>query len=98
MLIWNLWDSYYLFPTGFVIGKKILGKRKVSSESSNCWEVNAKFDKLTYWNHDDFPSKDDALVRAFQLFAVADAVSFFSFLILKGTCIIYHHKQLIVHQ
>ncbi|KAL5775468.1 hypothetical protein ACOSP7_013025 [Xanthoceras sorbifolium] len=62
--------------SGFVLGKKSLGKRKVSEMSevsSNCWEVNAKFDKLTYWNHDTLPSKDDAFLRAFHWFAVAEA-------------------------
>ncbi|KAK3229498.1 hypothetical protein Dsin_001379 [Dipteronia sinensis] len=63
--------------SGFVLGKESRGKRKVSEmseESSNCWEVNAKFDKLSYWNHDTLPSKDDAFLRAFHWFAVAEAL------------------------
>lgn len=64
---------------GFVLGKKNLGKRKVSDMSeanSNCWETKARFDKLTYWNHDTYPSKDDAFIRSFHWFGVAKAVSF----------------------
>lgn len=64
---------------GFVLGKKNLGKRKVSDMSeanSNCWETKARFDKLTYWNHDTYPSKDDAFIRSFHWFSVAKAVSF----------------------
>ncbi|KAJ4702565.1 Ribonuclease H2, subunit C [Melia azedarach] len=63
--------------SGFVLGKKSLGKRKVSEmseEDSNCWEMKAKFDKLTYWNHDTYPSKDDDFLRSFHWFAVAEAL------------------------
>ncbi|KAK2658723.1 hypothetical protein Ddye_005256 [Dipteronia dyeriana] len=63
--------------SGFILGKESRGKRKVpemSKESSNCWEVNAKFDKLSYWNHDTLPSKDDTFLRAFHWFAVAEAL------------------------
>lgn len=47
----------------------------MSEEDSNCWEMKAKFDKLTYWNHDTYPSKDDDFLRSFHWFAVAEAVS-----------------------
>lgn len=67
-------------PVGFVLGKKNLSKRKVSDMSEanyNFWEMKARFDKLTYWNHDTYPSKDDAFFRSFHWFSVARAVSFF---------------------
>ncbi|KAL9456547.1 hypothetical protein AB3S75_005721 [Citrus x aurantiifolia] len=63
--------------SGFVLGKKNLGNRKVSDmteANSNCWETKARFDKLTYWNHDTYPSKDDAFIRSFHWFSVAKAL------------------------
>ncbi|XWS16040.1 hypothetical protein CRYUN_Cryun34aG0051900 [Craigia yunnanensis] len=62
---------------GFVLGKNMSGKRKardVSEVSSDNWEMKAKFDKLTYWNHDSPPSKDDTFLRSFHWFAVAEAL------------------------
>lgn len=64
---------------GFVIGKKSLGKGKApdqSEEISNSWEMNAKFQSITFWNHDSLPSHDDAFVRSFHWLSVAKAVSF----------------------
>ncbi|WRX27993.1 Ribonuclease H2 [Theobroma cacao] len=63
--------------SGFVLGKNNSGKRKacnVSEGSLNSWQMKAKFDKLTYWNHDSPPSKDDAFLRSFHWFAVAEAL------------------------
>ncbi|OMO65792.1 Ribonuclease H2, subunit C [Corchorus olitorius] len=63
--------------SGFVLGKNNSGKRKAcdaSEGSSNVWQMKAKFDKLTYWNHDSAPSKDDAFLRSFHWFAVAEAL------------------------
>ncbi|PPD75663.1 hypothetical protein GOBAR_DD27415 [Gossypium barbadense] len=61
---------------GFVLVKNNSGKRKaydVSEGNSNDWEMKAKFDKLTYWNHDTPPSKDDPFLRSFHWFTVAEA-------------------------
>lgn len=64
--------------SGFVLGKKSLGKRKASSDvsggSTDCWEMKANFDKLAYWNPENLPSKDDAFLRCFHWFAVAEAL------------------------
>ncbi|XVF87083.1 hypothetical protein PTKIN_Ptkin18bG0091900 [Pterospermum kingtungense] len=65
--------------SGFVLGKKkeISGKRKacdLSEGRSDNWEMKAKFDKLTYWNDDSPPSKDDPFLRSFHWFAVAEAL------------------------
>ncbi|XVF27249.1 hypothetical protein REPUB_Repub14bG0090400 [Reevesia pubescens] len=63
--------------SGFVLGKNNPGKRKAcdgSEGSSDNWEMKAKFDKLTYWNHDSPPSKDDPFLRTFHWFAVAEAL------------------------
>lgn len=63
--------------SGFVIGKKSLGKRKApdqSEEISNSWEMNAKFQSITFWNHDSLPSHDDAFVRSFHWLSVAQAL------------------------
>ncbi|XP_030500306.2 uncharacterized protein C12B10.15c [Cannabis sativa] len=63
--------------SGFVLGKRGLGKRKASSmvgEDSNCWEMNAKFKNLTYWKHDSLPSHQDTFVRSFHWLAVAKAM------------------------
>ncbi|XP_062145987.1 uncharacterized protein LOC133853981 [Alnus glutinosa] len=61
--------------SGFVLGKKNLGKRKCSDDmsegNSNRWEANAKFHNVTYWNHDILPSHDDAFLRSFHWLSVA---------------------------
>ncbi|KAB2032911.1 hypothetical protein ERO13_D05G369200v2 [Gossypium hirsutum] len=71
--------SQYFKPKlkGFVLVKNNSGKRKaydVSEGNSNDWEMKAKFDKLTYWNHDTPPSKDDPFLRSFHWFTVAEAL------------------------
>lgn len=71
---------------GFVIGKKNLGKKKASDQSeeiSNSWEMKAKFQSITFWNHDSLPSQDDAFVRSFHWLTVAKAVSFCLICVLK---------------
>ncbi|CAK7336973.1 unnamed protein product [Dovyalis caffra] len=63
--------------SGFVIGKKSLDKRKasdMSEQNSDGWKINAKFENVTYWNHDSLPSKDDAFVRSLHWFSVAEAL------------------------
>ncbi|KAF2604196.1 hypothetical protein F2Q70_00024776 [Brassica cretica] len=56
--------------SGFVLGqasnKNANGKRKACSdeEENPCWEAKAKFDEMTYWNHDTLPSKDDTILRS----------------------------------
>ncbi|XP_052201415.1 uncharacterized protein C12B10.15c isoform X1 [Diospyros lotus] len=63
--------------SGFVIGKKkSLGKRKVSDqlEENSNWEMNAKFQSITYWNHDSLPSQDDAFLRSFHFLTIAKAL------------------------
>lgn len=63
--------------SGFVIGKKNPSKRKASEkseESSSSWEMNAKFQNVTLWNHDNLPSQDDAFLRSFHWFAVSKAL------------------------
>ncbi|XP_050105733.1 uncharacterized protein LOC126585371 isoform X1 [Malus sylvestris] len=63
--------------SGFVLGKKSLGKRKASDNSdgsSNCWEMNAKYKSITYWNHDSLPSQDDAFLRCFHWLSVAKSI------------------------
>ncbi|KAK8317374.1 hypothetical protein V6Z12_A13G107500 [Gossypium hirsutum] len=60
----------------FVPAKNNSGKRKacdVSEGNSNDWEMKAKFDKLTYWNHDTPPSKDDPFLHSFHWFTIAEA-------------------------
>ncbi|CAN8317277.1 unnamed protein product [Cochlearia groenlandica] len=66
--------------SGFVLGQEsnrnANGKRKACSgaEENPCWEVKAKFDKMTYWNHDNLPSKDDTFLRSFHWFNIAEAL------------------------
>ncbi|XP_058199112.1 uncharacterized protein LOC131314485 isoform X2 [Rhododendron vialii] len=63
--------------SGFVIGKESLGKRKASDQSeeiSNFWEMKAKFQSITFWNHDSLPSQDDAFVRSFHWLTVTKAL------------------------
>ncbi|KAG6691463.1 hypothetical protein I3842_10G064600 [Carya illinoinensis] len=62
---------------GFVLGKKNLAEKKASDMSdgnSNRWEVNAKFENVTYWNHDSLPSSNDALLRSLHWLTVAKAL------------------------
>ncbi|KAG9158885.1 hypothetical protein Leryth_024678 [Lithospermum erythrorhizon] len=64
--------------SGYVLGKKIADKQNNwLDEESSCWEMNAEFKNMTLWNHDILPSKDDAFLRAFHWFPVADASSKF---------------------
>nr|BAF00371.1 hypothetical protein [Arabidopsis thaliana] len=44
------------------------------TEDNQCWEVKAKFNNLTYWNHDSLPSKDDTFFRSFHWFSIAEAL------------------------
>ncbi|KAJ0016414.1 hypothetical protein Pint_11642 [Pistacia integerrima] len=58
-------------------GKEKYWQEKVSDtseENSTCWETNARFDKLTYWNHDTCPTKDDVFLRSFHWFTVSEAL------------------------
>ncbi|XP_077210680.1 uncharacterized protein LOC143846145 [Tasmannia lanceolata] len=62
---------------GFVLERMNSGKRKdseISEENSNCWEARANFQNITYWNHDNLPSNDDAFPRFFHWFSVANAL------------------------
>ncbi|KAK1304266.1 hypothetical protein QJS10_CPB11g01655 [Acorus calamus] len=58
---------------GFVLGKKLKGPKSGDSLDSIDWEARARFGNLTYYNHDDVPSNEDALPRCFHWFAVVDA-------------------------
>ncbi|KAI8029699.1 hypothetical protein LOK49_LG01G01223 [Camellia lanceoleosa] len=61
----------------FVLGKKSADKRKTSDkceENSNCWEMNANFQSITFWNHDNLPSQDDAFLRSLHWLTVANAL------------------------
>ncbi|XP_057521540.1 uncharacterized protein LOC130801675 [Amaranthus tricolor] len=71
--------------SGYIIGKKDPGKGKTkktagsgkapdSSSIENNWEMLAKCGNMTFWNHDRFPSQDDASLRLFHCFAVAKAL------------------------
>ncbi|KAJ9564900.1 hypothetical protein OSB04_000866 [Centaurea solstitialis] len=68
--------------SGFVIGRKSSAKRKACDGDATpaSWQMNAKFQNITLWNHDNLPSKEDAFLRAFHWFDVAKAVSFGSIL------------------
>ncbi|KAL2524468.1 Ribonuclease H2 [Abeliophyllum distichum] len=59
--------------SGFILGKKS-SEKKTNTETSDCWEANAKFQNVTVWNHDSLPSNDDAFLRTFHWFAVAKAL------------------------
>ncbi|XP_065852082.1 uncharacterized protein [Euphorbia lathyris] len=64
--------------SGFVLGKKNVQKRKATDlceqNSSNRWEVNAKFENITYWNNESLPSQDDTFFRSFHWLSVAEAL------------------------
>ncbi|XP_023519278.1 uncharacterized protein C12B10.15c [Cucurbita pepo subsp. pepo] len=62
--------------SGYVIGRKSHGKRKASEESqdSSSWQVKAKFENITYWNHDTLPTQDDTFPRSFHWLTVAQAL------------------------
>ncbi|XP_057983661.1 uncharacterized protein LOC131168339 [Malania oleifera] len=61
---------------GFILGKNSVKKRKfeLSEENSNCWEAKAKFQSITFWNHESLPSQDDVCLRSFHWFPVANAL------------------------
>ncbi|CAI9090497.1 OLC1v1025278C1 [Oldenlandia corymbosa var. corymbosa] len=54
--------------SGFVL------RKETSAENAKCWEMNAKFQNLSVWNHDGLPSHDDAFMRSFHWFAVSKAL------------------------
>ncbi|XP_057417802.1 uncharacterized protein C12B10.15c [Lotus japonicus] len=58
--------------SGFVLGKKT--SPHAEEESSHSWETYAKFDNITYWNHDYLPSQNDDFSRAFHWLTVANAL------------------------
>lgn len=58
--------------SGLVIGKR--NPDKGSEDNPNCWEMKAKFESMTIWNHDILPSKDDPFIRAFHWLPVAKAL------------------------
>ncbi|CAH2080222.1 unnamed protein product [Thlaspi arvense] len=67
--------------SGYILGQggnpNANGKRRAfssSTEEDPCCEVKAKFEKLTHWNHDSFPSKDDIFLRSFHWFSIAEAL------------------------
>ncbi|XP_010276154.1 PREDICTED: uncharacterized protein C12B10.15c [Nelumbo nucifera] len=61
---------------GYVLGKKKNPEKSNTSEAheGNCWKVAAKFQNIKYWNHDSLPSGNDAFMRCFHWFAVANAL------------------------
>ncbi|XAR56164.1 hypothetical protein NMG60_11036525 [Bertholletia excelsa] len=63
--------------SGFILGKKNVYKGKASDQSeadSNCWKVNARFQSITFWNHDSLPSQDDACLRSLHWLTIAKAL------------------------
>ncbi|XP_019080330.1 uncharacterized protein LOC100252517 [Vitis vinifera] len=61
----------------FVLGKKSSNTTKSTGTSEgnmNRWETNAKFQAITFWNHDNLPSQDDSYVRSFHWLAVSKAL------------------------
>ncbi|KAI3664885.1 hypothetical protein L6452_43496 [Arctium lappa] len=62
--------------SGFVIGRKSSAKRKACNNvtTTASWQMNAKFQNITLWNHDNLPSKEDGFLRAFHWFDVAKAL------------------------
>ncbi|KAL0352693.1 UNVERIFIED_CONTAM: hypothetical protein Sangu_0850600 [Sesamum angustifolium] len=59
--------------SGFILGKKS-DVKEGNNTASDCWETNATFQNVTVWNHDAMPSKDDAFLRVFHWFTVANAL------------------------
>lgn len=65
---------------GIVLEKRSHDKKdslNMDKGNLNSWEINAKFNSITFWNHDNLPSPDDTHMRCFHWFAVAKAVSFY---------------------
>uniref|UniRef100_A0A2P2J5V3 Uncharacterized protein n=1 Tax=Rhizophora mucronata TaxID=61149 RepID=A0A2P2J5V3_RHIMU len=59
--------------SGFVLGKKSSHKRKMPGTSQrDCWQTNARFQSITYWNHDCLPSEHDAFLRSFHWLSIAE--------------------------
>ncbi|KAL0398138.1 UNVERIFIED_CONTAM: hypothetical protein Sradi_2157100 [Sesamum radiatum] len=59
--------------SGFILGNKS-DVKEGNNRNSDCWETNATFQNVTVWNHDAMPSKDDAFLRVFHWFTVANAL------------------------
>ncbi|XP_006646931.1 ribonuclease H2 subunit C [Oryza brachyantha] len=60
---------------GYILEKTSGGKdmQNLEGEVSN-FKSRAKFQNITYWNHDTTPSAEDPLPRCFHLLTVANAV------------------------
>ncbi|OWM74417.1 uncharacterized protein C12B10.15c [Punica granatum] len=68
------------FPHGYsglVISKRTSDKTSASGsseENRNLWEIKAKFERMTYWNHDSVPSKDDPISRSLHWLPLAEVL------------------------
>ncbi|CAK9311635.1 unnamed protein product [Citrullus colocynthis] len=58
--------------SGYVLGRKSLASEH--RQDSSPWQVKAKFENITYWNHDTLPSQDDMFQRSFHWLTVAQAL------------------------
>ncbi|CAM8924487.1 unnamed protein product [Rhodiola kirilowii] len=56
--------------SGFVVVKKNDGKDK----DAETWEAMAKFESVTFWNHDCLPSKNDTSLRSLHWLTVSNAL------------------------
>ncbi|KAK4751205.1 hypothetical protein SAY87_004687 [Trapa incisa] len=68
------------FPDGYsglVISKRTPAKTGASNSSGgnlNIWETRAKFERMTYWNHDSLPSKEDPILRSLHWLPLAEVL------------------------
>ncbi|RZC67761.1 hypothetical protein C5167_011452 [Papaver somniferum] len=62
--------------SGYVLGKKKkpIKRKTCEEEDRDSWETCARFQSITYWNHDNIPSQDDVLLRSFHWFKIANAL------------------------
>lgn len=88
LVIWPMNRTWCILIAGLVIGRRSSAKAGASTSSQenlNLWETRAKFERMTYWNHDSLPSKDDPMLRSLHWLPLAEVVSFFFLQLLKGS-------------
>ncbi|EPS68283.1 hypothetical protein M569_06488, partial [Genlisea aurea] len=67
----NLFGTTIDLPQGY---SGFILVKDSDERTSDHWETSATFRNLSVWSHDARPTKDDAIIRAFHWFAVAETL------------------------
>lgn len=59
-------------PAGYT--GTVLARRDQAGQPEAAWQAEARFESVTYWNHDTHPAKMDSAQRCFEWLGLARAV------------------------